>query len=117
MSVLQSVVFMAPHMRFHAPEVPDGEVLLTLVKGGFVLVAAIVVTVLALKGSTGSARIRANKAKHNRPTRSNTNELGSGDFATRAQIQKWLIRKDDTDTALPVKDLKGSDGIACKQGN
>lgn len=103
--------------RFHGPTVPHGEVFVTLVKGGFVLLAAAVVLVLAMRNSKGAAAIRNNKAKNNRPSRSRTNELGSGDLATRAQIQPWLEKKNKFDTILPIKTVKAGDGIATKQGN
>ena len=64
--------------------------------------------------STGS--LRHNRSKFNRPSRSRTNELGSGDLATKAQIAQWLEKKQRYSTALPVRDLKASDGIALKRG-
>lgn len=95
---------------------PYGELFQQLAKGGFVLIALAVVAVLAFRGSEGRANIRNNKAKNNRPRRSRHNELGSGDLAVKSQIQKWITRDDDLDTLLPVKDIKGGDGIALKQG-
>ncbi|MGI6679981.1 MAG: type IV secretory system conjugative DNA transfer family protein [Bdellovibrionota bacterium] len=53
-----------------------------------------------------------------RPMRSKSNELGSGDLANRAQILEWTKPKDPrTDTALPVTNLRGSDGVVLKQGH
>ena len=53
-----------------------------------------------------------------RPLRSKTNELGSGDLANRAQIMEWTKPKDPTtDTALPVTNLRGSDGVVLKEGH
>lgn len=53
-----------------------------------------------------------------RPMRSKSNELGSGDLANRAQILEWTKPKDpETDTALPVTNLRGSDGVVLKQGH
>jgi type IV secretion system protein VirD4 len=53
------------------------------------------------------------KAKHKRPKRSETNELGSGDLATRDQIAKWTkSNAPELDTKLPVTNLRGSEGVA-----
>lgn len=53
-----------------------------------------------------------------RPMRSKSNELGSGDLANRAQILEWTRPKDpETDTALPVTNLRGSDGVILKEGH
>lgn len=47
-----------------------------------------------------------------RPQRSQTNELGSGDLASTEIIAKWTKPSGDrADTALPVKDLRGSEGV------
>ena len=56
-------------------------------------------------------------AETNRPKRSESNELGSGDLANTEQISKWTKPTGDAgDTSLPVTDLRGSDGIAFKTG-
>jgi type IV secretion system protein VirD4 len=52
-----------------------------------------------------------------RPTRSDSNELGSGDLANNQQISKWVKPVGNDDTTLPVTDLRGSQGIAYKQAN
>jgi len=49
-----------------------------------------------------------------RPDRSKTNELGSGDFASTAQIKGWIESKDELDTKLHVSDLRNSNGIVVK---
>lgn len=52
-----------------------------------------------------------------RPIRSKSNELGSGDLASRAQIlERTKSLTPETDTALYVRDLRGSDGIVLKEG-
>ncbi len=53
-----------------------------------------------------------------RPTRSEFNELGSGDLALNEVIlSQWTRPSGESgDTALPVKDLRGSEGIALKSG-
>lgn len=66
--------------------------------------------------TSGKGPLGANRARHNRPSRSKTNELGSGDLARKAHIIPWLQHKDPLGTSLPVRELKGSDGIACKKG-
>lgn len=86
-------------------------------KFGFLIVVLLAIVALALFSNTPGRKLRKNNPKYNRPSRSNTNELGSGDFATRGQIQRWLQPHDDLDTLLPVKGIKGSDGIAMKQGS
>ncbi|HMO19042.1 MAG TPA: type IV secretory system conjugative DNA transfer family protein [Oligoflexia bacterium] len=52
-----------------------------------------------------------------RPKRSLTNELGSSDLATAAQIKKWLKGAGKYDTILPVSDLRGSSGQVVKEGH
>jgi type IV secretory pathway TraG/TraD family ATPase VirD4 len=48
-----------------------------------------------------------------RPTRSKTNELGSGDLASTEQISRWLKPSaKGKDTILHVKELRGSEGVA-----
>ena len=59
-------------------------------------------------------RFRGEKKAH-RPNRSDFNELGSGNLANTETIAKWTKSKDiDLDTALPVTDLRGSEGTAFK---
>lgn len=54
---------------------------------------------------------------HRRPTRSRTNELGSGDLAGAEQIGKWTKPSGKTgDTSLEVTNLRGSEGTVLKQG-
>jgi type IV secretory pathway TraG/TraD family ATPase VirD4 len=57
------------------------------------------------------------KEQSKRPTRSDTNELGSGDLANTQQIANWTKPTGKDDTILPVTDLRGSQGAAFKQGN
>ncbi len=57
-----------------------------------------------------------NVSKWIRPTRSKTNELGSGDLASAKQIKKWLSGSDKYDTKLPCRDLRGSSGVVAKTG-
>ncbi|MBP9838226.1 MAG: type IV secretory system conjugative DNA transfer family protein, partial [Proteobacteria bacterium] len=97
--------------------VPAGDKLIFFIKCGFVLIACIFVGVLAMRGSEGRNRIKRNKAKNNRPIRSKTNELGSGDLAVKKQIEPWLVKHDKYDTVIPVRDIKGGDGIAMKSGH
>lgn len=52
-----------------------------------------------------------------RPTRSDSNELGSGDLANNQQIAKWTKLSGKADTSLPATDLRGSQGVAFKQAN
>ncbi len=52
-----------------------------------------------------------------RPKRSQTNELGSGDLANEEQILNWTRPTGKSgDTTLPASDLRGSGGVALKQG-
>jgi type IV secretory pathway TraG/TraD family ATPase VirD4 len=51
-----------------------------------------------------------------RPTRSRSNELGSGDFATTEQIAKWMRPNGKGDTILHCTELRGSEGTAFQQG-
>lgn len=51
-----------------------------------------------------------------RPLRSKTNELGSSDLATAAQIKRWLNKVNKYDTILPVSDLRGATGQVVKEG-
>ncbi|MCC6933867.1 MAG: type IV secretory system conjugative DNA transfer family protein [Deltaproteobacteria bacterium] len=70
------------------------------------------------KGWWLDSRVLArNKARHGRPARSRTNELGSGDLARREHILPWITKHDEFDTLLPVKELRGADGVALKEGN
>lgn len=56
------------------------------------------------------------KDKNRRPTRSKTNELGSGDLAKTDQIAKWTKPTGDPgDTHLYVNELRGSEGLAFNQ--
>jgi len=52
-----------------------------------------------------------------RPTRSKTNELGSGDLANNEQISAWTQSKGKFETVLPVTDLRGNQGVAHKTAN
>ena len=63
-----------------------------------------------------TCKLSNNKSRFNRPSRSTSNELGSGDLATKAQIARWLGKKERYATALPVREIKGSDGLALKKG-
>ena len=61
------------------------------------------------------------KKAFSRPERSDSNELGSGDLATTEQIIKWTKHSQkeadrEEDTAIHVKNLMGSNGIAVKDG-
>lgn len=57
------------------------------------------------------------KNQQSRPSRSTTNELGSGDLATGEQILRWTRPSNKPgDTCLDVTDLKGSQGTALKAG-
>lgn len=51
-----------------------------------------------------------------RPTRSRSNELGSGDFATTEQIARWMRINGKGDTVLHCTELRGSEGTAFPQG-
>jgi type IV secretory pathway TraG/TraD family ATPase VirD4 len=62
-----------------------------------------------------SLRSLLGQARH-RPTRSRSNELGSGDFATTEQIAKWMRPNGKGDTILHCTDLRGSEGTAFPQG-
>lgn len=56
------------------------------------------------------------KEKHRRPTRSITNELGSGDLANTEQIANWTKSTGKSgDTCLYVKELRGAEGTAFNQ--
>ena len=81
--------------------------------GLFLLVASVFVVG---KATASGGALQKNRSRFNRPSRSRTNELGSGDLATRTQIAQWLEKKQRYSTALPVRDLKASDGIALKRG-
>jgi type IV secretion system protein VirD4 len=54
--------------------------------------------------------------KVKRPKRSIHNELGSGDLATNEQIGLWTKFSGAGDTALQVNGLRGSEGIALREG-
>ena len=70
-----------------------------------------------VKGRAFAKLQSSNKAKNNRPSRSKNNELGSGDLASKKSIERWIKKKGQGDTLLPVTNLKGGDGIALKNGN
>lgn len=58
------------------------------------------------------------KNRNQRPSRSFTNELGSGDLATTEQVLNWTKSSGKAgDTALMVNTLKGSQGVALKAGH
>lgn len=97
--------------------VPGGQDFVYYVNRGFVVIALVAVIILAFRGNETRNRLKANKPKNKRPARSKTNELGSGDLAVKEQIKPWLEKTDKYDTILPVKNLKGGDGIALKEGN
>lgn len=80
----------------------------------FLALAAYFVLSSAMKDTS---KLANNKPRFNRPSRSSSNELGSGDLATKAQIAKWLGKKERYATALPVREIKGSDGLALKKGS
>ena len=87
-------------------------------KDWFVPTALIVVVVFAVLGMWWKGRIlRRNIAKYGRPSRSRTNELGSGDLAKKEHIIPWTTPHDEYDTVLPVKELRGSEGVVLKEGN
>ena len=51
-----------------------------------------------------------------RPTRSRTNELGSGDLADNNEIARWTRPSGlPADTSLPARDIRGSQGVAVRQ--
>ncbi len=56
------------------------------------------------------------KRRHLRPTRSRTNELGSGDLAETEHMLRWTrpSEQPDLDTCLYVSDLRGSEGVVFK---
>ena len=62
-------------------------------------------------------KLGKNKSRNGRPSRSKSNELGSGDLAKRDVILAWCTPDDKDDTTLTVKDLQGSEGISVKEGN
>lgn len=111
------VVFAARRVHSAALDLPQGPSGLYWFKLGFLIVCVLAIAALALFSNSPNRRLRKNTPKHDRPIRSNTNELGSGDFATKGQIQKWLQPHNDLDTLLPVRGIKASDGIALKQGS
>lgn len=80
----------------------------------FLALAAYFVLSSAMKDTS---KLANNKPRFNRPSRSSSNELGSGDLATKAQIARWLGKKERYATALPVREIKGSDGLALKKGS
>ena len=51
-----------------------------------------------------------------RPTRSKSNELGSGDLASTEQVLKWTKKHGIGDTSLAITGLRGSQGTALKSG-
>jgi type IV secretory pathway TraG/TraD family ATPase VirD4 len=56
------------------------------------------------------------KEKHRRPSRSKSNELGSGDLATTQQIATWTKSSGKPgETCLYVSELRGSEGTAFAQ--
>lgn len=59
---------------------------------------------------------RKNKELGDRPLRSQTNELGSGDLATAEHIKTWTTKNDEFDTCLPVEGLRGSSGVVVQKG-
>ena len=78
---------------------------------------AVAVYFMVVKGMGIGGLRKRNQSKNSRPSRSRNNELGSGDLASKAAIKRWTQRKDQFDTVLPVRVLKGGDGIALKDGN
>jgi type IV secretory pathway TraG/TraD family ATPase VirD4 len=54
-------------------------------------------------------------SNHSRPTRSTSNELGSGDLANTEQIANWVkANTKKYDTVLWASDLRGAEGVAFK---
>lgn len=54
---------------------------------------------------------------HDRPVRSELNELGSGDLASAEDLNRWVKPSGkNNDTVLQVKDLRGAKGIIHKDG-
>ena len=53
-----------------------------------------------------------------RPTRSEDNELGSGDLASTDMIAQWTKKSGDKgDTILPATELRGAEGVAFKSAD
>ncbi len=93
------------------------ESVIQTVKYYMVWIAPIAVILFAVFGGGSSKhQLRKNKPIGNRPSRSRTNELGSGDLAPKSVILKWTTENDEFDTKLPVEDLRGSEGVAVKKG-
>jgi type IV secretion system protein VirD4 len=77
----------------------------------------IIVFIVIFKGWwLDTRKLGKNKSHNGRPSRSRSNELGSGDLAKRKVILSWCDEEDADDTFLTVKDLQGSEGIAIKEG-
>lgn len=90
---------------------------ITMIKPYVVFAAVAIVVVMGSWNSSPFAnKLRSNRAKNNRPARSRTNELGSGDLAPKSLILNWTKDNDEYDTKLPVRGLRGSEGIALKEG-
>jgi len=82
---------------------------------GLFLLVTVVAVIFMGRGEMSS--LSKNNPKGNRPIRSITNELGSGDLANKLSIQKWCGSKKKLTTSLSVRDLRGNDGVAVKKGN
>jgi len=54
---------------------------------------------------------------HVRPRRSRSNELGSADLASTRDVKRWLRRYGKFDTLLPVKGVRGANGLVLRNGN
>lgn len=71
---------------------------------------------LGVATSGGVLSLLGGKSK--RPKRSESNELGSGDFATSEQIAKWLKPSGKkADTMLNAEDIRGSNGTSFKRAS
>jgi type IV secretory pathway TraG/TraD family ATPase VirD4 len=96
--------------------VQDAGLIITIKNYG-VPIAIVVVALLMIFGSgSTSHQVKKNRPKGNRPSRSTSNELGSGDLAPKEVILEWTRDNDDYDTKLPVEGLRGSDGVVLKKG-
>lgn len=85
-----------------------------MVLPGLFIVLVVIVVVVSVASDTGP--LRKNRARFNRPSRSETNELGSGDLATKQQLARWFMKRERLGTSIPVHTVRASDGVAVKRG-
>lgn len=107
-AIVLTLVVCSVYSGFHA---------LAVVKTAFIALGLCSTIYFAYHNDQYRKMATKSKSETGRPSRSTSNELGSGDLASKQHVKQWIERHDDFDTCLPVTGLKGSDGIILKDGN